>query len=434
MTSPSCWSSGPRAGRSSSPTSVPRFRARAGRWPEKLPTLSCLIGACSRRSLMQLFVLFVLIVMPHEINRLRPYAAPKVSPYEVIYYSGDELPRTEDLGGAQSGATGRAGGQEAHHRTQTIHVARGGSLTSQVVDAPDLKLPSSGERSRQPARLQVQPRPASGGRPAVCSHRSQSSRQRDRSGARSTSRAISPAAESLSTPSCLPHPASGPSTHSMRRLSTPASSPRLPTFRGIARGRTLLKPQRDWSRIHARLTRQGAFHSGTQRQRDPARSHSWPRSLAIASADERRCGRASASFRAGARGWPQCETQPSRALRHRTAAIRRFRPRPPPAGKRRLWRHLANRGSSATNPGKQQLALEQHRRQDSSARRMSCRLRPQSPQEAPRKRPQRCSQADRSAATSFRLRPKSGIRQEAPAQREVRPLEEVKARPSASRT
>ena len=78
-----------------------------------------------------------------EIAQLRPYAPPKVRPYEVIYYSGDELPRTEDLGGAQAGATGRAGGQEAHHRTQTIHVARGGSLTPRVVDAPDLKLPSS---------------------------------------------------------------------------------------------------------------------------------------------------------------------------------------------------------------------------------------------------------------------------------------------------
>jgi hypothetical protein len=95
--------------------------------------------------LMQLFLLFVLIVIPRQIDRLRPYAAPKVRPYEVIYYSGDELPRTEDLGGAQAGATGRAGGQEAHHRTQTIRVARGASLAPQVVDAPDLKLPSSTE-------------------------------------------------------------------------------------------------------------------------------------------------------------------------------------------------------------------------------------------------------------------------------------------------
>ena len=95
--------------------------------------------------LMQGFLVFVAVVMPREIDRLRPYAAPKVKPYEVIYYSGDELPRTEDLGGAQSSQTGRAGGQEAHHRTQTIHVARGGSLTSQVVDAPNLKLPASVE-------------------------------------------------------------------------------------------------------------------------------------------------------------------------------------------------------------------------------------------------------------------------------------------------
>jgi len=93
--------------------------------------------------LLEAFLLFVVMVLPRQIARLRPYAAPKLRPLEVIYYSGDELPRTEDLGGAQSGATGRAGGQEAHHRTQTIHVARGRSLTPKVVDAPDLKLPAS---------------------------------------------------------------------------------------------------------------------------------------------------------------------------------------------------------------------------------------------------------------------------------------------------
>jgi hypothetical protein len=87
----------------------------------------------------------VVIVIPRQINQLRPYAAPKLKPYEVIYYSGDELPRTEDLGGAHSGTTGRAGGQEAYHRTQTIRVARGGALAQKVVDAPDLKLPASAE-------------------------------------------------------------------------------------------------------------------------------------------------------------------------------------------------------------------------------------------------------------------------------------------------
>jgi len=68
---------------------------------------------------------------------------PTLSSHDVIYYSGDELPRTQDLGGAESGRTGEAGGDEAHHRTQTIKVARGGSLVPEVVDAPNLKLPST---------------------------------------------------------------------------------------------------------------------------------------------------------------------------------------------------------------------------------------------------------------------------------------------------
>ena len=63
--------------------------------------------------------------------------------YDVIYFSGEELPRTEDAGGAQAGRSGRAGGHEAHHRTQTIRVARGDSLREKVVDAPKLKLPQS---------------------------------------------------------------------------------------------------------------------------------------------------------------------------------------------------------------------------------------------------------------------------------------------------
>jgi hypothetical protein len=94
---------------------------------------------------LEAFLLFVVMILPGQIARLRPYAAPKVHPYDVIYYSGDELPRTEDLGGAQAAAAGRAGGQEAHHRTQTIHVARGGALAPKVVDAPNLKLPSSAD-------------------------------------------------------------------------------------------------------------------------------------------------------------------------------------------------------------------------------------------------------------------------------------------------
>jgi hypothetical protein len=115
--------------------------------------------------LLEAFILFVLIVIPKEIAKLRPYAPPKVQPYEVIYYSGDELPRTEDLGGAQTGATGRAGGHEAHHRTQTIHVARGGSLTPKVVDAPDLKLPSSSGAVANLLAFKTNPAPTSPGPP-----------------------------------------------------------------------------------------------------------------------------------------------------------------------------------------------------------------------------------------------------------------------------
>ena len=106
------------------------------------------LGGFDRRSMSTSFVLqavfvFLLLFLPPEIARMRPYAAPQLQPDEVIYYSPDELPRTQDLSGAQAGTTGRAGGREAHHPTQTIHVARGSSLNPRVVDAPNLKLPSS---------------------------------------------------------------------------------------------------------------------------------------------------------------------------------------------------------------------------------------------------------------------------------------------------
>ena len=92
---------------------------------------------------LEAFLIFAVIAIQIKIEQLRPYVAPRISSHDVIYYSGDELPRTEDLGGAEAGATGEAGGEEAHHRTQTIRIARGGSLAPRVVDAPNLKLPSS---------------------------------------------------------------------------------------------------------------------------------------------------------------------------------------------------------------------------------------------------------------------------------------------------
>jgi hypothetical protein len=93
--------------------------------------------------LLEALLIFIAIVLPAKLAQLRPYVAPSVASHDVIYYSGDELPRTQDLGGTEAGKTGRAGGQEAHHRTQTLRIARGGPLAQRVVDAPNLKLPAS---------------------------------------------------------------------------------------------------------------------------------------------------------------------------------------------------------------------------------------------------------------------------------------------------
>jgi hypothetical protein len=92
---------------------------------------------------VEAFLIMAVIFVKVKIEEMRPYVAPRLSSHDVIYYTGDELPRTEDLGGTEAGKAGRAGGDESHHRTQTIKIARGGSLVPQVVDAPNLKLPSS---------------------------------------------------------------------------------------------------------------------------------------------------------------------------------------------------------------------------------------------------------------------------------------------------
>lgn len=107
--------------------------------------------------LLEAFLIFAAIVVQVKIAQLRPFVVPRSSSHDVIYYSGDELPRTQDLGGAEAGITGRAGGEEAHHRTQTIRIARGGSLVPKVVDAPNLKLPSS--RDAVANLLAIQPNP-----------------------------------------------------------------------------------------------------------------------------------------------------------------------------------------------------------------------------------------------------------------------------------
>ena len=125
-------------------TSIPPALARsesrlAGEAPFGLVPFRIMIPSY----VLEAFVIFAAILIPIKIRQLRPYVVPTLPTHDVIYYSGDELPRTEDLGGSQSGKTGRAGGDESHHRTQTIKIARGGSLVPRVVDAPNLKLPAS---------------------------------------------------------------------------------------------------------------------------------------------------------------------------------------------------------------------------------------------------------------------------------------------------
>ena len=106
---------------------------------------------------IEAFLILVAIVVPPKLAKLRPYVAPKLPSREVIYFTGDELPRTEDLGSAQAGTAGRAGGAEAYHRTQTIKIARGGSLNPRVVDAPNLRLPAS--RDAVANLLAIKPNP-----------------------------------------------------------------------------------------------------------------------------------------------------------------------------------------------------------------------------------------------------------------------------------
>jgi hypothetical protein len=93
--------------------------------------------------LAEVLLLWVAIILPSRLESMRPYAPPPLPKYDVLYYYGDELPRTQDNGGAQAGKAGRAGGQQAHHRTQTIRVARGEKPSERVVDAPKLNLPRS---------------------------------------------------------------------------------------------------------------------------------------------------------------------------------------------------------------------------------------------------------------------------------------------------
>src|SRR5580698_948865 len=93
--------------------------------------------------LIECLLLIAIIVIPERFVSLEIPPPPTRPQSDVVYYSGNELPRTQDRGGAQAGKSGRAGGQQAHHQPQTIRVARGDRPRETVVDAPKLNLPHS---------------------------------------------------------------------------------------------------------------------------------------------------------------------------------------------------------------------------------------------------------------------------------------------------
>jgi hypothetical protein len=82
------------------------------------------------------------IARPVESTALAAMQDPPRS-HDIIFFSANELPRTQDLGGAPKGSEGKSGGASAHQATQTIRVARGESLRERVIDAPQLDLPRS---------------------------------------------------------------------------------------------------------------------------------------------------------------------------------------------------------------------------------------------------------------------------------------------------
>ena len=108
----------------------------------------------------ELLLLVAVIVIPAKLASMQPYEPPPKPKYDVIYYSGNELPRTEDVGGAEAGRSGRSGGREAHHPTQTIRVARGSTLRETVADAPKLDLPRSNSAVANLLALKALPGPA----------------------------------------------------------------------------------------------------------------------------------------------------------------------------------------------------------------------------------------------------------------------------------
>ena len=106
------------------------FETRAGLFPARGMLLAMLL---------EIAALAAAMVLP--LSRLQPatFQAPAQAP-DVIYFSANELPRTQDLAGASGGHAGRSGGSSLRH-TQSIKVARDLVVRERVADAPQLNLP-----------------------------------------------------------------------------------------------------------------------------------------------------------------------------------------------------------------------------------------------------------------------------------------------------
>jgi len=111
--------------------------ALAGEAPTGLFPLRGLLVSWGAEAIL----LALAIWLPTKMRDMPVFRTVTPPKHQVIYYQGNELPQVEDYGGAQAGRSGSAGGQQAHHESQAIKVARGNARTEKVVDAPNVTLP-----------------------------------------------------------------------------------------------------------------------------------------------------------------------------------------------------------------------------------------------------------------------------------------------------
>ncbi len=335
--------------------------------------------------LLEAFLIFATIIVQVKITEMRPYVAPRFSSHDVIYYSGDELPRTEDLGGAESGTTGRAGGEEAHHRTQTIKIARGGSLVPRVVDAPNLKLPPSHDAVAN--LLAIKPNP---GPPPLEGMRS------SRTAPKFPTTIVAPAPNvirdytrnGIAMDAVI---APAPSVSRDQPLTAPNLSARvIPPAPSVSRDNALVAPalaptviapapnvSRDRARSHAvsqclsggtgskRQSRQCSLSAGFFSQchtSGPGRRE--PRVICFPGADGERRRRAAASFSARTGHYARSEAGHASALCDCSATLSRHFTRPAPARQRQCSRPVENSGSSSADAGGQWIVHEQRDGED----------------------------------------------------------------------